>query len=939
MPTLQRLRQSLAWKLLLCALVGIAACERRTAARSAEAAGPPEENRFTRTVLLEGLDEPIALDFDRQGQVYIIERPGALKRFDEATGQVTLLGTIPVFTESECGLIGLLLDREFETTRHIYLYYQVPGEVRESRLSRFTLSTDDQLDLGSEIVLLSWPHEVASHMGGGMIWDPRGTGDLYLATGENSTPTQYSPLLWTNPGGAGQDAQRTAGNTNDLRGKILRIRPQPDGSYTIPEGNLFPPGTPNTRPEIYVMGTRNPWRLSIDSRTGYLYWGDVGPDAGQDSTGIGPRGYDELNVAPSAGNYGWPFFIGYNRPYHSYDPETETFGATFDPERPVNSSPNNTGLRELPPARPALIAYPYGVSEEYPILSSGGRAAVGGPLFRTANFAAAARPFPEYYDGKWLVVDFIRNWIMVVATNEQGTEVVSLERFLPAERYNSPLDMKFGSSGDLYVIEYGRSPDGRLSKIEYNAGNRAPRVQAAVDRTAGATPLRIALSSEGTLDHDGDRLRYEWVVTRREGGASQRFTDPNPTVTLTEPGVYHVVLTATDPAGESGSTELEIVAGNEPPVLTLEITGGNRSFYFPDGAIAYRVNVSDHEDGRLADGDIAAEDVQVTVEYVPAGLSPVDLAEVNSLTPGASAQHVRAFGLLAQYNCAACHAVDTRILGPSFHEVAQRYQDRQGAVDFLSQKIITGGSGVWGQTPMPPHPSITPAQGATLAQYVLSLARADAAPQRLPLQGRYAPTVRTVPRGEPDQQLEPQPGAYLLRATYTDRGASGVAPIMASQVVLLRYPQLAPETADVISEGISDAPSRGDPMFIVSRDGAHISFRGIDLTGVDRVEIGALTRFWTWSHFLGGTAEVRLGSPTGQLVGTPVTITPPATLPDQVVLGENLEKPVVVDVSAVSGMHDVYFVFRNAQARADDALMILTGIGFRQGPAPAARPR
>ena len=56
---------------------------------------------------------------------------------------------------------------------------------------------------------------------------------------------------------------RTAANTNDLRGKILRIRVKDDGSYEIPEGNLFAPGTAKTRPEIYVMGDRNPYRISV----------------------------------------------------------------------------------------------------------------------------------------------------------------------------------------------------------------------------------------------------------------------------------------------------------------------------------------------------------------------------------------------------------------------------------------------------------------------------------------------------------------------------------------------------------------------------------------------------------------------------------------------------------------------------------------------------
>jgi len=80
--------------------------------------------------------------------------------------------------------------------------------------------------------------------------------------------------------------------TNRDTGAVARARTNADGSYTIPQGNLFPPGTAKTRPEIYTMGHRNPYRISIDSHTGFLYWGDVGPDANVDSAGRGPRGYD-----------------------------------------------------------------------------------------------------------------------------------------------------------------------------------------------------------------------------------------------------------------------------------------------------------------------------------------------------------------------------------------------------------------------------------------------------------------------------------------------------------------------------------------------------------------------------------------------------------------------------------------------------------------------
>ncbi len=103
-------------------------------------------------------------------------------------------------------------------------------------------------------------------------------------------------------------------------------------------GNLFPPGTPKTRPEIYVMGDRNPYRISVDQKNSTLYWGEVGPDAPNDSFATrGPRGYDEINQARKAGYYGWPFFVGNNYPYRRYNYLTGISGYAFDPAKPENT--------------------------------------------------------------------------------------------------------------------------------------------------------------------------------------------------------------------------------------------------------------------------------------------------------------------------------------------------------------------------------------------------------------------------------------------------------------------------------------------------------------------------------------------------------------------------------------------------------------------------
>jgi cytochrome c len=247
---------------------------------------------------------------------------------------------------------------------------------------------------------------------------------------------------------------------------------------------------------------------------------------------------------------------------------------------------------------------------------------------------------------------------------------------------------------------------------------------------------------------------------------------------------------------------------------------------------------------------------------------------------------------------------------------------------------------------MPPHPTLTPVEAAALARYVLSVGAPDAAPRRLPLAGTFA--TPTPPGGNNPVRVV-QLGSYLLRASYTDRGANGVAPITGSEVILLRQPRLAPEEAEVISEGTMFAPTRGDPSFVVNRSGAHVGFRGIDLTGVDSIEVEVLTRFYTWSHFIGGTVEVRLDSPTGPLLGAPARVTPPPPpAPAQpprsaagqaapvianpgaaMVFGDDLDRPVSFPVRGVTGARDVYVVFRNPDAGPAASLFLVVGVEFR----------
>ncbi len=72
-------------------------------------------------------------------------------------------------------------------------------------------------------------------------------------------------------------------------------------------------------------------------------------------------------------------------------------------------------------------------------------------------------------------------------------------------------------------------------------------------------------------------------------------------------------------------------------------------------------------------------------------------------------------------NCMACHAVDKKLVGPAYKEVAAKYAGQKDAADKLALKIQKGGSGVWGPVPMPANPQVTEAEAKKLAAWVLTL--------------------------------------------------------------------------------------------------------------------------------------------------------------------------------------------------------------------------
>ncbi|ADU31971.1 ThuA domain-containing protein [Evansella cellulosilytica] len=537
---------------------------------------PSPKPGLVKEQLTNAVPRPTALEVTDDSRVFSISINGGVYE-TQPNGSTNRILNIPTTTEGEHGVMGIALDPEFDENGHVFIYYSEPEHTSEgeiiNNLSRFTYE-NGEIDPATEELLLEVPSDPqCCHQGGYLKFGP--DGKLYLSTGDNKPATNGPNAL----------AIETAQNLGDLRGSILRINK--DGS--IPEDNPFV-DVDGARGEIYAYGFRNPYRFTFDEETGFIYVGDVGPDSSSD--------YDEYNVITEPGqNFGWPYIIG-DTPYVNYLSRFESFANNFDfstvrgnftADDVLTTAEEILHFHENEAVDP-IAFYPYGHKDPW---GSGGRTSNVGPVYDPGNGENA---FPATHHGKLLFYDFVRGWMKLVDTDENG-EIIAVEDFI--DGLLLPMDVDIGPDGSIYIAEFGSSwwevnDQSGITKISWGVLERAPVIQVNVSKNYAFIGDEISFDSSGTYDPDGNDITFDW-----DFGDGTTSTEASPTHAYSENGEYTVRLSVTDATGKVASWNTTIVIGNTPPVVEI-LQPSNNTFFRNGDTFTFVGRAYDAEDGEIA---------------------------------------------------------------------------------------------------------------------------------------------------------------------------------------------------------------------------------------------------------------------------------------------------------------------------------------------------
>jgi glucose/arabinose dehydrogenase len=558
------------WSLALSAGSGVLVCVALLClTRTDLAAVPPTlPHGFVSELVVDGLDQPTAIDWTPDGRILVALKSGIVRVVQD--GQLLPANFIDISSRvnnnGDRGLLGIAVDPDFAVTRAVYLLftydppdlpgwdYAVDGKdgngSRVARLIRVSaFPTDTNLaDPTTEVVILGKNSTLAQ------IGDPANSGgerDI-PSCDDNGTPVvdclpADSPshtigtvkfgtdgsLYVTNGDGARyldipDPRSLHAQDVDSLAGKVLRIDPQTGEGY--PDNPFYDGDPTSNRSRVWSYGMRNPFRLTIQPQTNEPFVGDVGWNA-----------WEEINTGRGK-NFGWPCYEGDD---------------TGNAEQPIYKAYTGTqaACAQLYTTQPANLQAPL-YSYDH---SLGGAAAVAGAFYTGASY-------PITYYNALFITDYNRDWVKYLTFDGGGNAAVHDFAENISDR-RGVVQVSLGPDEQLYYVVLNPGSEGEIRRILYTGDNNAPptaQIVAVPDN--GSIPLTVNFSGSGSSDPDQDAatLLYEWSF-----GDTFTSTEQEPSHTYILSGTYTAVLTVTDSYGVHDTDQVTIWAGYHVPTATI----------------------------------------------------------------------------------------------------------------------------------------------------------------------------------------------------------------------------------------------------------------------------------------------------------------------------------------------------------------------------------
>jgi glucose/arabinose dehydrogenase/PKD repeat protein len=496
---------------------------------------------FSESTVITGLQQPTAVKFAPDGRVFVAEKAGRIKVFDDlndTTATVFASFTGDVWNFHDHGYLGLEVDPGWPARPYVYALYALRGSPG-GRLVRFEADSNNLNVSIDEIILLEdWCQVYPSHSIGDLNFGPDGA--LYLTAGDGAS---FSGVDWGqdephNPDGGpgGIDCQdppleggalrsqdlETSGDPVGLSGTLLRIDPDTGLAYA---GNPLLGGiTGDDR--IVAYGLRNPYRFAVNPLNNEIWICDVGWGLWEEIN----RVIDPLNTPIL--NFGWPCYEGTGH-HAGYD------NANLPICENLYSSGGHT---------PPFYTYPH----------AGSSATTGIDFYLGGSY-------PSAYNDAIFFCDYSRQWIKVMFADQNG--VPDPANILDFKTGNArPVDIERGPGGDIFWVHITA---GEVRRIEFVAGNQPPQAVITADQSTGPSPLNVQFSGSSSFDPDpGDTIdAYAWDLDG--DGQFDDSTQENPSFQYTQSGNLLAGLRVTDNHGASGETTFLISVDNDPPIVTI----------------------------------------------------------------------------------------------------------------------------------------------------------------------------------------------------------------------------------------------------------------------------------------------------------------------------------------------------------------------------------